>query len=306
MNVLRPGVTVFWVVLTSSVMLADESSRQPIDLLIVAGQSNAVGFDANPADLPQDDADGHILFWWRCGDPPPDEHDSSSERKWTALQPQPLGNPITPRSGRQYGNYAQPEGGFGPEMSLARTLYAAERRPLAVLKVAFSGTSMKTDWDPHGTGVEGACYRALLTEFRAAQKSAATGGWDLKPRAFIWVQGESDANEMDAPKYADGLGGMISQLRKDVAVADLPALIAVNTRFSKGANPHVATIVKQQQLLARRHSLIHYVDTSSATIANYAHYDAAGTLLVGRLFAESLRSIEGTSARVKSPRQDRD
>lgn len=46
------------------------------DLVLVAGQSNAVGFNAKPFELPADAADRDILFWWRCGDPPPDARDS--------------------------------------------------------------------------------------------------------------------------------------------------------------------------------------------------------------------------------------
>ena len=51
---------------------ADDKSTQTVDLLIVAGQSNAVGYDAKPGELPPSDADREIRFWWRCGDPPPD------------------------------------------------------------------------------------------------------------------------------------------------------------------------------------------------------------------------------------------
>lgn len=262
-----------------------------MDLLIVAGQSNAVGFNARPSDLPADAADKEILFWWKCGDPPPDQHDTHSNQTWTHLQPQPLGDPITPRTGRQYGNFGQPEGGFGPEIGLARTLIAKERTPLAVLKVAFSGTGMRTDWNHADPGDSGACYRALLSEFKAAIAAAKRNGIELKPRALVWVQGESDANAEDGPKYAHRLGSMIGQLRTDINAPEMQALIAVNTQFSQGTNKFMPMIVEQQRLLAKRDPLCHYVDTSKATIANSAHYDSAGTLAVGRMFAERLLSL---------------
>ena len=66
------------------------------DLILVAGQSNAVGFDAKPSKLPADAADAEIMFWWRCGDPPPDARDSTSGGKWSHLQAQPLGDPRPP------------------------------------------------------------------------------------------------------------------------------------------------------------------------------------------------------------------
>lgn len=64
------------------------------DLILVAGQSNAVGADALASELPADPADQSVLFWWRTGDPPPDEYDTTSGGKWTTLRPQPRGNPM--------------------------------------------------------------------------------------------------------------------------------------------------------------------------------------------------------------------
>jgi len=62
----------------------------PRQLILVAGQSNAVGFDAKPTELPPNKLDKDVMFWWRCGDPLPDEHDSIGAT-WSHLQPQPLG-----------------------------------------------------------------------------------------------------------------------------------------------------------------------------------------------------------------------
>jgi|GEM_PF-586394 len=276
---------------------ADEPSRV-VDLLIVAGQSNAVGYDAKPAELPADEIDQQILFWWRCGDPPPDQHDSTSGGQWARLQPQPLGNPKKPREGRQYGNFAQPEGGFGPEIGLARTLAATGTSKLAVVKAAFSGTALKRDWNPADSGEGGSCYRSLIEETRAAIVAAKQDGVQLRPRAFVWVQGESDANAEHAPHYADNLGAMLDALRRDIDAPKLPALIAVNTKFGNGRNEFMPLIVEQQKLLASRDPLCEYVDTSTATIANGAHFDTKGTLDVGRWFAETLLRFEAQPAAV--------
>lgn len=262
------------------------------DLLIVAGQSNAVGYNAIPGELSADENDQKILFWWRTGDPPPDDHDSTSGRKWTHLQSQPLGTPKLPKEGRQYGNFAQPEGGFGPEIGLARTLFAKEQKPLALIKVAFSGTGLQRDWNHTDPGEGGSCYRALIEETRAAIASAKEQGITLRVRAFAWIQGESDANANDSELYAQRLREMISALRHDLNAPEMLALIAVNTRFGNGNNKFMPTIVEQQQRLTATDPRCAYVDTSSATIANAAHFDTKGTLEVGRLFADSLLLTE--------------
>jgi lysophospholipase L1-like esterase len=268
------------------------AAPKQVDLLIVAGQSNAVGADTNPDEMLTDEADQKIMFWWKCGDPPPDQHDSMSGGKWTHLRAQPLGDPKKPRQGRQYGNFAHPDGGFGPEIGFARTLYAHENTPLAVVKVAFSGTGLRRDWDHSDPGDAGACYRSLIAETKAAIAAAKKDGSELRPRAFGWVQGESDANASDSVIYARNLDAMLAAIRRELNAPQLAALIAVNTKFSAGKNQFMPVIIEQQKLAASFDARFEYVDTSAATVANNVHYDSAGTLEVGRLFAESLLKIE--------------
>lgn len=256
------------------------------DLIIVAGQSNAVGFDADRSELPQDAADRDVLFWWRCGDPPPDEYDSICAG-WTHLQPQPRGNPNPDKSiPRQYGNFRFDNGGFGPEIGLARTLAKVQHRPVAIAKVAFSGTGISTDWDPKASGERGLCYRALIAEVKKAVSAAESDGITLCPRALIWVQGESDASAGKAAAYESNLINMISALRGDLSAPGLPVLLGVNTKF--GGAGRMEKVINAQKAAAEHIFRCVYVDTSGATVANNAHFDAAGTLEAGRRFAEAL------------------
>ena len=271
------------------------------DLVLVAGQSNAVGYDAYANELPADAGDKDVLFWWRCGDPPPDDFDSTSARKWTHLQAQPKGTPMSKleaaaaRSGRQYGNFAKPEGGFGPEMGFAREWRAKGGGPLAIVKAAFSGTGMRTDWNPADAGPAGACYRALVGETKAAMAAAKERGITLRLRALLWVQGESDANAADAANYEKNLGAMLAALRKNLEAPELVALIAVNTRFGNDKNPFMPKVVAAQQALAAKDKLCVYVDTMGAEtlLPGRTHFTAAGTIEVGRRFAVELGKWEG-------------
>ncbi|MCB1235475.1 MAG: hypothetical protein KDM91_10420 [Verrucomicrobiae bacterium] len=288
-----------WVFAVLAGTVSAQEKKGSIDVILVAGQSNAVGFNAIPKELPADPADRDVLFWWRCGDPPPDAHDSTGPG-WTHLQAQPLGDPDKAKTQpRQYGNFAQAEGGFGPEIGLARALRAKQpERPLAVVKAAFSGTGLRKDWDSAEAGEAGVCYRALISETKAALEALESEkGLTPKIRALAWVQGESDANANDAPLYTDNLGKLIAALRRDLATPEMIALVAVNTRFGGGKNAFMPKIVEAQRAAAERDPRCEYVDTAEATIANTAHYDTAGTLLVGRLFAETLLRNEAAAAR---------
>ena len=120
------------------------------DLFIFAGQSNAVGFETAPNQLPTDAADAKIPFFFDCGDPPFDWRDASSSNHSTFLRVQPRGNPVQNDKARQFGNFYNAAGGFGPEMGFARTLFHTQRVKPAIFKFAYNGTSFANtnDWSP--------------------------------------------------------------------------------------------------------------------------------------------------------------
>ena len=273
------------------------------DLIVVAGQSNAVGYDAYAEDLPVDEGDLKTLFWWRVGDPPPDEFDGTSGRRWTHLQYQPRTDAMSgeeaKRRGRQYGNFnRKTKGGFGPEMGMVRSLVTGGAGALAVVKTAFSGTSVAGDWNVGRPGEADLCYRAMIDEIRAALAAADEKGLTLRVRALVWVQGESDANAKDAPVYAANLERMLQRLREDLAAPKMALLLGVNTRFGNGKNAYMPQVVAAQKEVASRMSRAAYVDTVGAETLepSHTHFTAAGTLEVGRRYARALLEVEGRAA----------
>jgi hypothetical protein len=241
------------------------------------------------------------MFWWRVGDPPPDEFDGTSARQWTTLQFQPrtpaMSGDAAKKIGRQYGNFnKKTKGGFGPEIGMVRTLATKENRPLAVIKTAFSGTSVAADWNVGLPGKADACYRAMIDEAKAALAAAQAKGVTLRPRAFVWVQGESDANAKDSPAYAANLSTMLKSLRAELAAPDLILLLGVNTRFGNGKNAFMPKVVEAQQEVAAALPRARYVDTAGAETLPpaHTHFTATGTLEIGRRFAEALLAAEAT------------
>ena len=280
------------------------SPAETRDLILVAGQSNAVGFDAYAEELPADPRDADTMFWWRVGDPPPDEFDGTSARQWTTLQFQPR-TPAMPaidgkKVARQYGNFnLKTKGGFGPEIGMIRTLTTKESRPVAVIKTAFSGTSVAGDWNVGLPGKADACYRAMIDEAKAALAAAQAKGVTLRPRAFVWVQGESDANAKDSSVYAANLTKMLQSLRADLSAPDLILLLGVNTRFGNGKNAFMPKVVEAQKEVAATLPRARYVDTAGAETLppSHTHFTAVGTLEVGRRYAEALLAAETALAK---------
>jgi hypothetical protein len=265
----------------------------PIDVVIVAGQSNAVGCDADPDLLNTDPHDKEVLFWWRCGDPPPDDHDSNSGSSWTYLQPQPKGDPLPLDSNlRHWGNFSHDKGGFGPEVGLARTMVGLRRSHIAIVKVAYSGTGLHRDWNPRDHGPSGACYRSLIGESRKAIKALQLKGYMPTLLAIAWVQGENDCTIKDADKYQERMTEFIADLRSDIDAPGLFVLMGFNGRFAAPGYPSVKTVIAAQKNVARKLTHCIYVETDGATLMNSYHFDAAGNLEVGRRFALALLSAE--------------
>ena len=269
------------------------------DLILVAGQSNAVGADAYAEELPADPKDAATMFWWRVGDPPPDEYDGTSARQWSTLQFQPR-TPAMPaingkKLARQSGNFnLTSKGGFGPEIGMVRTLATKESRPLALIKTAFSGTSVAGDWNVGHPGKADPCDRAMIDEAKAAIASAKSKDITLRPRAFVWVQGESDANAKDAPAYVANLSAMLQRLRADLNAPDMILLLGVNTRFGNGKNAFMPKIIDAQKEVAAALPRARYVDTAGAETLppSHTHFTAVGTLEIGRRYAEALLAAE--------------
>ena len=69
-------------------------------------------------------------------------------------------------------------------------------------------------------------------------------------------------------------------------------VLTLITQFGGGKNAFMPKIVEAQQALAAKDPRCAYVDTAGATIANGAHWDSAGTLDVGRRFADALLKFE--------------
>jgi hypothetical protein len=267
--------------------------KTPQEVIIVAGQSNAVGFDTKAAEVPSAALEKKTPFWFRVGDPPPDEHDSTCGGKWLTLGVQPKGNALQDTKTRQYGNFAFAEGGWGVEMGLVAGLQ--DTKGLGIIKTAWSGTGFEQDWfiadegKPHGP-----CYRVMLDEIKAATAKLPV----VRFSGFVWVQGESDSPEKCIPHYEAKLGKMLQQLRLDLKAPQMPVLLGVNTRFGNKEKilPAMQRVIDAQKALAKSLPHCAYVDTDGASVVNGAHFDSAGTFEVGKRFAAAYAALAlGTS-----------
>jgi hypothetical protein len=199
-------VAMTFVVAASAASATVHRHRAPnLVILVVAGQSNAVGYQSfviDPkthkdifTDGSRSAADGKVLLTFQesgvtGGALPPGRLDTPQRRTGAT-------SPI-----------------FGPEVGLARYLYGAGHRNLFVVKVAFSGSSLAANWTSHNVD-----YESLIARVHEAETWALDNGWSPTIGAFYWMQGESDAiNATYAADYRTNLLQFMANVRHSLTL----------------------------------------------------------------------------------------
>jgi len=167
---------------------------------------------------------------------------------------------------------------FGPEIGLARQLYADGVGAVGVIKVAFPNTSLGKDWSPMG----GNLYGQMTTFVKAQMALDAKAGVVDVLGAFYWYQGESDALDATlAAAYQANLSSMIASLRSDLPFAPgAPVVLAkesmaaiLATQSANGGCPNLggctAALAQDAQVRAAD-------DWAAANLANVATVDTLG------------------------------
>lgn len=228
-----------------------------VGVVILAGQSNATGYPLNvdctvtPDATVQIYADGTAIDAGLAG----------------ALNDLALG----------YGGDATK---FGPEIGLAAELVRLEPATTwKIVKYTEPGTDISTHW-AHGT----AGHTALLSTVSDAL--TAIGAATL--RGFAWMQGESDSTYVDnAVRYERLLRALVTDLRSDLSVSDLPFAVG---RIAWHADwPFAATVRAGQDRTTHALAACRIVETTDlGMLPGEHHYDAPGTLELGRRFARAI------------------
>jgi hypothetical protein len=229
-----------------------------IDLFIMAGQSNMQGWRSDAADYPSDPKyqDMNIPFYFEA------LNYSSSNKKWGTLGP-------------QLGHFKN--GHFGPEVSFARALQNTELTP-AIFKYSSGGTSIKMSWKAPG---QNGLYDDMVRNLNKAIHLLRNQGHTVIPRAFIWIQGESDAESVElANEYYWRLKKMLSHLRSKVLKKPtLPVILSVDEQ-----HPHVKVrteVVNAQIRLANEDPSISFMSMNGLEKYDVTHLTAKGTIRQG-------------------------
>ena len=249
--------------ITTSTTQADN-----IDLFILAGQSNMQGWRSDAKDYPLDkqQLDARIPFYYET------VGYGSSQQQWETLTSQP-------------GHFKS--GHFGPEVSFGRLLLKAGYTP-AIYKYSLGGSSLKLDWKAPG---QKGIYDKMIASLKTAIKALEAQGHTVTPRALIWIQGESDAdNILLAKEYYWHLKKMLHHLRSNVIHnPHLPVVLSVDEQHPRvKQNPQV---VNAQIKLALEDDTINFVSMVGLEKYDVTHLTAKGTIKQGQRIFKAYQKI---------------
>jgi hypothetical protein len=241
------------ILFVAAICVVNPLRAEKVHVFIVAGQSNAQGWQGDAAFYPKDStqADKNIRFYWQT------PGYSSSAGKWTTLRAQ----------GGRFRN-----GHFGPEVTFARSLKSKGYNP-AIFKYTLGSTSLANNWKRPG---HDGMYDQMVKELAHALSLLAKDGHEVGVRGFVWIQGESDAQTAAmAGAYEGALKSLIVDLRKNVTkTAKLPTILGVDEQ-----HPWVkknGAVVHAQKMLAEADPQITFTTMMGLEKADGTHLTPGG------------------------------
>jgi hypothetical protein len=112
---------------------------------------------------------------------------------------------------------------FGPEIGLARQIWADTRQQITIVKAAIGSTSLAVDWNP---ATPNGYYAQMVAKVIATMAADAAKGQLDTLGAVYWYQGEDDAaNPSWYPKYQSNLTDFIAHLRTDLPLDHAASIV---------------------------------------------------------------------------------
>lgn len=240
-------------------------------LVILAGQSNALGFRVHASDMPAaaTACDPHVQIW-----------NPAAQAFETMAPGVNTGTPNNPTA-------------VGPEAEFAaRWVEDHPGETLYIVKAAKGSTGLaedpdQLDWSPHSTGE---LFDATTAQVEAAKAASGVS----KVSAILWIQGEQDAaSAAKAAGYAFNLIDAFAEMRAKWGDASTPIVLG---RLSDA--PHLAHadgVQLGQDIAASFLPGVAKVPTDGLGMqADQLHYDAAGQVGLGDELYDALQALGRT------------
>jgi glycerophosphoryl diester phosphodiesterase len=279
-----PATLLYLLLLATSTEQTSADESTPINVFILAGQSNMAGADsvvAEPPGFRQKPADRATQFTTA---PIPDGSKSTLFVPWGEVQGHPIKEKLV----------------HGPEVGLARVLHEAGWRNVAIIKVFanFGGDAQVWPW-----GEAGYLFKAWTTFVDDRVGELREQGHAVRVRGFVWHQGIDDAiHRQFAPQYERNLTNLIGKLRERYDADRAPFVLArsVNSRIAQpepdpDKKSPMAAVRRAQMQTAAAVPNVAWINVDDLPSMNTHHFTAQGQIAIGRRLGEAFLRLEKES-----------
>lgn len=313
---------------------AEEAQLKDIDVYLIAGQSNGVGYTAvdsesEQAEIAKDERyrngfdDVKYYGYVECN------KDTTLPAN-IALRSVKLGKGADSQGKTRETKYET----FGPELGMAK--YFADNgianTNYGIIKYAAGGTAIYDEFTSnmgsqygnwmspslvakYGKGsatLTGLCYANFLTTVRQGLKAYKDNGYNPVIKGLAWMQGESESQSANNSKrYAELLSTMIADMRKDlteISGQNLSELLTVVAKIPSkykdvvSSAAYVDVVRAQMDTVAENDADVITIDNDFVTLpgTDNHHYNVPDMLQVGHNFAEAfIEATNGSLPKVK-------
>ena len=185
--------------------------------------------------------------------------------------------------------------GVGPGSEFGRTM--ADHDPsvrIGLIPCAAGGSPISV-WKHDG-------YWEATTNSKPYDDAIKRAGIAMKQgilKGILWHQGESDSNESDAKLYGDRLSALISALRMELGMPDVPFIVGTLGDFVVENRPEAAIVNAALRRIPQRVEHTACVDSTGLKHkGDGVHFDSESARELGRRYAEAmirLQDAEGTA-----------
>lgn len=259
--------------LVSTLSLVSGFGAQTVQVILMAGQSNMVGY--SPAGTLFDSyvAPSNVLYY--------DGSPASYNGTLTSLH-------VGPRGGTT-------DICFGPEMTFGSALAAAHPdTQYLFVKYAVGGTYLAQDpthtasWDISYTD---GLYQNFKNTVANALTAATNAGYTPQISGMLWLQGENDSYSLTAANaYAANLTALINDVR-GLYGTDLPFVIGGIGSDINGFMTYRGTVMAAQADVANTLDNVAYFSNDDINTEKNLHFTGEDMLVIGERFAVAYESV---------------
>ena len=191
----------------------------------------------------------------------------------------------------------------GPELVFGQALSKTGYSTTSLIKVAYGGTSLYADWRSPlmgGTPSDKKLYEKLNARIRSLKSDPASVNAACKTRnckwsAFVWFQGEADAdatekNDADRALYKENLKKFIANVRADAGSPNLPVVLVQIGAWAQSLKGNKGLVVSTAQTeMVNEDKYARIVKTDD--LSQFFHYDPAAQLIIGERVSLAVKSL---------------